>query len=781
MLAESLVSFCFRGAERVEVEVEGGLPAPRPRQRQGADAKKAEKQAKREREEQEARAKEAAEKRARYRKTEMAWDSLDVASSSAAPIDPDALPEVEPDTKAYFREVASKIQELEDLGHGRPQEIPEGEDEVEDDRPYLLRSALESLSGHEIPLAGDGETSLILEKLLYSMDDFARRVLADRFMGNYNKLVKHRAASHVLQTLFTLAGETVDRETRGIIATSPNPSDSDAVLPTMTALLLSALSEILPSLPTLIYDPFGSHTLRVLLLVFSGSPPAIEGRASAERSKKSLVWRKQQGPMKSFLAEPADEQSTSAIAAGKKREVPPPFADALVSMWESLIGLDEGGPKGEGVRRAAMDAVAGPAVRIMIEMEAMEEGGWRARGWADRIMCGLVEEIDDPSSATEARTEQRGEFLGGLLRHPASSPTFESLLMRGTPTVFGRLWGDVFEGKLHRLAGNAVANFVVAIGITRLDKVMLAKTVEEIRAVGTERRGEWIDNFRTGVLKSLIDRCAALSVCEKDVNEILLDTFQLAKPEDQKLVVPCVLSLNRLEYFKKLPDHVTAQAQTQGSILLQSWLKLASPHQLPVINSLSSLGFEGIMPLTQSATSSRVIDAFLSSPTTPPSALRKFLMSLIGHYHTLADDRIGSRVVERCWAVADIYLKDKIAASLVEHQIFLQQSSYGHFFARKLELPLWERRREQWKLKMAAALQKEKGLRGETTEPKVEQKVEEPKKRSRPVDEVDDIFAKGKKGNKTGAGGATAGPAKAAKVPRVEGFEDVFEALRATV
>lgn len=142
----------------------------------------------------------------------MPWDALDVASSSSAPVDPDALPEPDADTKAYFREVASKIQEMEEMGHGRPREPVDEDDEIEDDRPYLLRSALESLSGHEIPLAGDGETSLILEKLLYSMDDFARRVLADRFAGNYAKLVKHRAASHVLQTLFTLSGETVDRE-----------------------------------------------------------------------------------------------------------------------------------------------------------------------------------------------------------------------------------------------------------------------------------------------------------------------------------------------------------------------------------------------------------------------------------------------------------------------------------------------------------------------------------------------------------------------------------------
>lgn len=174
---------------------------------------------KREKEEAEARAADAAAKRQRHKKSEMPWNQLSATADSRpeAPVDPDALPEPDPDTKAYFREIAEKIQELEGLGQGRGSYTKVGEDgeeeeQEEDDRPLLLRSALESLSGHEIPLAGDGETSVILERLLYAMDDFARRVLADRFIGNYEKLVKHRSASHVLQTLFTLAGETIDRE-----------------------------------------------------------------------------------------------------------------------------------------------------------------------------------------------------------------------------------------------------------------------------------------------------------------------------------------------------------------------------------------------------------------------------------------------------------------------------------------------------------------------------------------------------------------------------------------
>lgn len=56
-------------------------------------------------------------------------------------------------------------------------------------------------------------------------------------------------------------------------------------------------------------------------------------------------------------------------------------------------------------------------------------------------------------------------------------------------------------------------------------------------------------------------------------------------------------------------------------------------------------------------TSSRVLDAILDSTTVLAKDKRKFIMMFMGHFHTLADDRIGSRVAERCWAFADPYFK----------------------------------------------------------------------------------------------------------------------------
>lgn len=227
--------------------------------------------------------------------------------------------------------------------------------------------------------------------------------------------------------------------------------------------------------------------------------------------------------------------------------------------------------------------------------------------------------------------------------------------------------------------------------------------------------------------------------------------------------------------------------------------------------------------MSRDATSSRVLDVMLSSPTTPPREVRKFLMSLIGHYHTLADDRIGSRVAERCWQTADVYLKDKIAASLVDQLHFLQGSQYGHFFARRLDLPLWQRRKGEWKAKMAALDAEIKGLKlpgqqaegggtvpvqqgatssantngrdsaeagagGENVNVNGDNKKKR-RKRDRPKDEVDEIFetsvkSKNKKGRHRGDSDDEddeAGPSpRRAAAPAVPELEDVFQAIKAS-
>jgi nucleolar protein 9 len=330
-------------------------------------------------------------------------------------------------------------------------------------------------------------------------------------------------------------------QTRGNVASGPASADDTDTLPTMTTLLLSVVAELTPTLPSLIYDPFASHCVRILLLVMSGVPASSsDPKARGERSKKSAQFRKGQGATfgRNWLADDAALAKADPNGKGKGKAttaerfaIPTEFRQALREMHESLNALDTAGidfatgnavpsagaVAGEGVRRAAMHEVAGPVVRILVELEALE--GWTPGGWADRILCGLVTQVEAGESSSVG-SDLREEYLAGLLRHPASSPTFEMLLRLAPKPVFDALWSDFFEGKLQRLAANAVANFVVAVGVSRVDEVQMQRLVRELKAVPTERRGEWIDNFRTGVLRALMESATRLSACEGEVVDV---------------------------------------------------------------------------------------------------------------------------------------------------------------------------------------------------------------------------------------------------------------------
>lgn len=117
------------------------------------------------------------------------------------------------------------------------------------------------------------------------------------------------------------------------------------------------------------------------------------------------------------------------------------------------------------------------------------------------------------------------------------------------------------------------------------------------------------------------------------------------------------------------------EPKTQGAVLLQSLLRLPSPSNQPVLDryvysshhkdlrqtkyrySIQSLSVDDLLAMAFHVTSSRVLDAIFDSPTVPPKSKRAFVLRFIGHFHILYDDRIGSRVGDRCWAFADPYFR----------------------------------------------------------------------------------------------------------------------------
>lgn len=119
--------------------------------------------------------------------------------------------------------------------------------------------------------------------------------------------------------------------------------------------------ELLPSISSLISDPFASHVIRALFLLFYPSISAANERTSIVRSKKSSKHRAKQGPMTSVFTGSLEDSKEGA--KGKAKEVlsaPPAFitmAQKLVENIRSTLSPNE-------IRALAADKSACPVLVV---------------------------------------------------------------------------------------------------------------------------------------------------------------------------------------------------------------------------------------------------------------------------------------------------------------------------------------------------------------------------------------------------------------------------------
>ncbi|KAJ7162618.1 armadillo-type protein [Mycena crocata] len=593
---------------------------------------------------------------------------------------------VDVDVKAYFRTVDVQIRDWQDTAA----ELAANDEESDpnEERRMFFVAALTEMVGKEKQLATDPDCSLILERMSYSMDDFVRRVFVDSLTGSYDVLVKHRFASHVCQTLFAVASQTVSREKRGIFPTVPESSDKGE-LRTLTQLVVDICEELFSVFASLVMDPFASHVIRALLLLLSpNSMASNEASQNAMRSKKSAAWKAKQGPLKSVFKD-GDKRKDLPV-----NDPPEAFTKAARRFIEVVRSeLDE-----NETRALAANKVASPTLQMLLAVEADQQMTEDADSLMDRVLVGLISSSRDNSTETLPVSD----YLNTLLRDPTSSHLLETTVARCPEPAFALLWVTYFKGNLPRIASHPVANFVLAKALERVDVSQLNETCIELQNVW----GKMIQTSRTGVLRAAIDRAATLKACGSEITQAVFAAFQITTSEERNFLVPCVLRLQTIQEFK-VTGNSECKAQhgqgdphepkVQGAVLLQSLLRLPEPHNRLVIASLNSLPIEDILAMTHHAISSRVLDALLDSVTVPPKVKRQFVLSFIGSYHLLVDDRIGSRVGDRCWAFSDTYLKEKIARSLISQEQFLAGSYYGKFFARNLNLYLLQRRPDEWR------------------------------------------------------------------------------------
>ncbi len=319
---------------------------------------------------------------------------------------------VDADIKAYFRDVHQQLQELEYTlvsHHPSSHSHSDEGDEAIPQHTQLLRAVIRETDGKELVLSTDPDTSIIVEYIASFMSAKQVRVLLDRFSGaSLLLLAKHRYGSHVLQTALSalqsmIAGEVLragaggSKGRAGAEGSSSRDKLDDAeelsgggeqgVLRSGTTLLLDAVAELQPSLPLLLQDAFGTHLVRVLLLLLTGTPISSSNEDSqqqqqqqdAERSKKSAAFRSAKTPSASAAAKGkvrardiTTDQASSLLlqpdGSGRYR-VPSSFGAALREVQDSCLG-----PQATGInelRALAISHISAPTLAVFLRTAAV--------------------------------------------------------------------------------------------------------------------------------------------------------------------------------------------------------------------------------------------------------------------------------------------------------------------------------------------------------------------------------------------------------------------------
>ncbi|WOO85269.1 Nucleolar protein 9 [Vanrija pseudolonga] len=655
---------------------------------------------------------------------------------------------LDPDVKAYFRNVEEQVKDWEGAGVGE-----ENAGEEREDRQLFLTSVLNELRGHELQVATDPETAVVLERLLPSLNDWGRRVVGDSVGEGWETLVRHRFGSHVAQTWLTLAAGTLDREVgragdeckcaeltcqaRGIYPPqhaeqrAKAEGTDEGTLPTMAELVTTLTDALLPVLPVILISQFASPVVRLLLLVLTPNRalPSLDGADSGAnliRSKRSGKFRKGQGVQgKSILG---DEQQPKG--KGKEREgrdVPAAVA-ALRGKIRAEVMARVSGVEWQSM---GVDKVGSAAVQLLLEVEVADSDAEKEGSLLDIITEGLVAHLHaDP----DADLPEAKPFLSALQVSSTGTRLFEALLRLSPEPVFQALWFTYFDGKIGKLAQHPYANFAVGVGVSRLNAGAAKAAVGEVQAVSGGRG--LIKTARTSVLLALVERATALGDADVATAVVGLIKSALDLGDHADALVPALMALKTYPIYEairtgaEVPDdeevpadavdkdaeaQATATARRsawenrrntrprgqlepnmQGCLLLQALVALPTGN-IPVLDSLFAQPTDTLLAYAKSPIASHLLDKVLTSPAVPAKYRRKLYLGFVGRYAELADDRLGSRVADTVWDTADGYMREKIARSLIPDATTLANSQFGRFLSRRLDLHLLQRRPDEWR------------------------------------------------------------------------------------
>ena len=588
---------------------------------------------------------------------------------------PNKRPEVQ-----YFGTLDEQVQEaFHDID--RLLRLESGnEDELEDH----VKTAWAFAAGKEIKLACSQSCSRCLERLILLSSQCQKKRLLQTFAGHYMSLIQHRFASHICEALFIqCVPALIDEVKVGYDASAVQDGERE---PSVEELFLATLDELEGYLDFLLTDKFGSHPLRVMLMILSGRP-LFDKRSNnvvCSKSKEdiTMTMRGVQGWMR------------------KTRPVPESFGRAvqkIIADSTAVVNLTT-------LKVIAKHPVGNPMLQLLLDLDTSQAREPKPDGGTEPIL--LPRMLPDAPASLSDPNSPATDFIMSLIFDRIGSRLLEKLISLCPGKIFKPLFASVLKPRLRAFAKNETSAYSVIKALERVNKVDLADSVRAIDPLIPTL----LERHQYSVITTLFERCQARNCREQA--ERIMSSFNQCLGWGHENWIP---KLFRLDENQGISIDPLAKSRKSvcfhAAALAKAMLSIEKKPRRAIQSCLLKMSAKNLVQMANDSrpTASVLVKALEVSPVSGLPFHRPFVSKIVLHIMELVMSPIGHAVIN---AVAMIptsfgvpfHFKQNIMAILAEHDDQLRAIPCGKHVRYTWNMVLYLRSVDAW-----ARMMKSKG------------------------------------------------------------------------
>lgn len=641
-----------------------------------------------------------------------------------------------------------------------------------EERRGFVSSVFEEVRGKELKLVTSYVGSRLGERLvLLASKDVQLVGLMRALSGNFGVLVKNKFASHVVETLVGRAAPLIEREmldpeflnevegAQDEYGNDGGHSTSNEKV-SLEKLFLNMVDEIVPIVNSLPDHPYGSHFLRLLLLILAGKPiPAATEAKSALRSRKSKDARKKiiltgtQTVEEEKQGENNDsKQNDSQAGLERTYQVPKSFATALNSILSALIqGLDT-----TSAREMSIHAVSSPVVQLVLGIECDRIADSNPNPQKIKIPTDTLLSLLFPYSTNRQKKLDKAEgkrdksdksedggkeskkseeaYVEYLLSDAVGSHLLEAVIDILPVKLTTRLADRYMVGRIGKLVRRQQSgNYVVQALLRRLSgrkdvaSKIMDELIEEIKngnpldadTKEDEDKKESTsgnDNFNFGLANTAI-QVSQQSLSGYKTDDIVNTIVNKYDPKKEGVLLTNMLGLGSSSKGKKNDKNSREEdaneqkgSKMQKALLLQTLVSVSPSTTNLILENLINLGDnstegnpnQAYLTLGRDSILSHVFQKSLVVTTDSANmVLRRRLLNHLSRPEVcaeLAANVYGSHVVDSLWAFCFRlkFFRERVAEALVARESEIKMTGYGRSVWKNWKLDDYLRRRRDW-------------------------------------------------------------------------------------